>query len=238
MREVDGLKIERATNSLRHKVVVVLRKAIADGQFAPGSRLIERELCNLTGVSRTIIRESLRHLEAEGLVNTIPNKGPVVAPLTLSDAEQIYEIRGALEPLAARLFTENADESQIAELAAAHKQLKKAFASKDIRFIADAAHIVYEAILAGCKNAYIAEILRRLSARVAVLRVMSMSEEGRVPRSAKEMNKIVLALIARDGKRAGKASAEHVKAASVSAIRMLKSRNRIVKNAEIDLISA
>lgn len=225
MSESDsGLRIERATDSLRHKVTVVLRKAIAGGQFMPGSRLIERELCSLTGVSRTIIRESLRHLEAEGLVSTIPNKGPVVASLTLVDAEQIYEIRSALEPLAARLFTEKADDSQIAELTEAHKKLKKAFGAKDIKAIADAAHDVYEAILAGCGNAYIAEVVRRLSARVAFLRLMSMSEEGRLPISAKEMNDIVSALVARDGKRAAKASAEHVKAASISAVRVLKLR--------------
>ncbi|GAC1594862.1 MAG: hypothetical protein NVS3B28_25840 [Candidatus Velthaea sp.] len=71
---------------LRQQLTDVLRAAIADGQFKPGDRLIERDLCERTGVSRTSIREAFRALEAEGLIESIPNRGPVVARITRAPA--------------------------------------------------------------------------------------------------------------------------------------------------------
>ena len=81
-----SLRIKRRTTTLRQQVLEALRNAILDFQFKPGDRLVERELCEMTGVSRTSVREALRHLESEGLVENVPNKGPTVATLTVEDA--------------------------------------------------------------------------------------------------------------------------------------------------------
>ena len=93
----------------------LIMEAIEAGVYKPGDRLVERDLCTQLGVSRTIVREVLRHLESEGLVaNPVNNKGPMVARLELDEARQIYEIRAALEGMAARLSCIDADESSAA----------------------------------------------------------------------------------------------------------------------------
>ncbi|WP_405117456.1 GntR family transcriptional regulator [Phaeobacter sp. BS23] len=94
-------KIDKAPQTLRDIVQDRMREAIIDGHFAPGERLVERPLCDQLGVSRTVVRETIRYLEAEGLVEIIPNRGPVVARLSWDQARQIYDVRRQLEGSAA-----------------------------------------------------------------------------------------------------------------------------------------
>ena len=103
MEIAESLRVERAPAPIRSRVLDNLRQAILERKLAPGQRLIERELVELTGVSRTSIREALRELAAEGLVTTIPNKGTVVATVTAEEARQLYQVRSALEGLAGLL---------------------------------------------------------------------------------------------------------------------------------------
>src|SRR5437773_11171615 len=86
--------------TVRSMVAQKLREAIMSGRLKPGQRLIERELCEMTGVSRPSIREALRLLEADGLVHTVPHRGPVVSPLRLEEARQLYPARAVLQGLA------------------------------------------------------------------------------------------------------------------------------------------
>src|ERR1700744_6795818 len=100
----SDLHVPRASTSLRVLVEDRLRQAIRTGVLKPGQRLIERELCELTGVGRTSIREALRQLEAEGLVTTIPHRGPSVSTISLDEARQLYAVRALLEGHAGREF--------------------------------------------------------------------------------------------------------------------------------------
>lgn len=218
----NGLWIERSRESLRNKTTDALRRAISEGQFPAGVRLLERELCDLTGVSRTIIRESLRHLEAEGLVTTLPNKGPIVTTLTIDQVRQIYDVREALEPLAAKLFTENASDDAVAELKVAYAEMAEGFKTSDLKVIVDSARLFFRIIRDNCGNEFIAEFLNRLSTRIDFLRVKSMSRKDRLPSSLAEMQAIVTALENRDQVAAVAASASHVRAASASAMEVLK----------------
>src|SRR5689334_22743137 len=95
--------IQKFAAPLRQQVDDGLRQAIISGRLAPGARLTERELTEMMGVSRTVIREALRQLESEGLVAIIPHKGPVVRALSLDEARDLYSIRAVLEGFAARL---------------------------------------------------------------------------------------------------------------------------------------
>src|SRR6478735_9922967 len=104
----DSLRVGRVAAPLREQVLDVLRQAILDFRLKPGQRLIERELIEQTGVSRTTIREVLRQLAAEGLVTTIPQKGTVVASPSVERAAELYEVRAVLEGMAARQFAERA----------------------------------------------------------------------------------------------------------------------------------
>ena len=88
--------------TVRSMVTQKLREAIMSGTLKPGQRLVERELCEMTGVSRPSIREALRLLEADGLVNTVPHRGPVVSTISLEEAKQLYTARAVLEGFAGR----------------------------------------------------------------------------------------------------------------------------------------
>ena len=107
MNQSQLLKIEKVPALLRQQVLEQLREAIISGVLLPGARLIERELTEQMGVSRTVVREALRQLEAEHLVEVIPNKGPFVRQLSINEAEDLYRIRAVLHGLAARMCPEN-----------------------------------------------------------------------------------------------------------------------------------
>ena len=109
MKPVDAdsdFKVRRVAAVLRHSVTESIRNAILAGRFKPGDRMPERELCEMTGVSRTLVREALRQLETERLIKVIPHRGPVVATITPEQANDIYRVREELEGLASQLFAE------------------------------------------------------------------------------------------------------------------------------------
>jgi DNA-binding GntR family transcriptional regulator len=218
----SDLLIERSRVSLRQKVTGVLRQAITGGRFPPGSRLIERELCALTGVSRTSVREALRHLEAEGLVETINNRGPIVARLSLDEARHIYEIREALEPLAAELFAERGSDEEVAALNDGVAALKAALVAEDRAAMARATNGIYEILLTGCGNPIVHDVIRSLHARVGLLRTKSTSYPGRAPLSVEEMAEIAAAITRRDPEAARTASARHVRNARNAALAVLQ----------------
>ena len=96
------MRIEEVPRTLRELALERMRAAIVEFHFKPGQRLIERDLCEQLGVSRSVVREVIRHLEAEGLVHTVPHQGPIVATLDAETAAQIYELRSLLESAAAQ----------------------------------------------------------------------------------------------------------------------------------------
>src|SRR5215475_14545289 len=113
---MPDLRIDRNAKTLRELTLDKLRGAIVQGYFRPGARLVERTLCDELGVSRTVVREVLRHLETEGLVDMVSRQGPVVARLDPTQVSEIYELRGLLEANAARACARNATPELIEKL--------------------------------------------------------------------------------------------------------------------------
>ena len=120
-------KIEQPPATLRDIVQDRMREAIIEGHFKPGERLVERPLCDQLGVSRTVIRETIRYLEAEGLVEILPGKGPIVARMSWEDAQQIYDIRRMLETAAAVTCARNMTPDLAARLTAALEALNHSY---------------------------------------------------------------------------------------------------------------
>jgi DNA-binding GntR family transcriptional regulator len=217
-REGTSLTVLKQAAPIREQVVSNLRRAIIDGQFQPGERLIERELCELTGVSRTSIREALRQLEVEGLVENVPNKGIIVGTLTASEAEDIYQVRAVLEGLAGRLYAERATEEGIAALREAMHAIDEAYQRADKRALLHAKNQFYAVLLHGCGNTTIAPLLLSLHDRIAFLRSLSLSQPGRSEKSVEEVRQILHAIEQRDPERAAAACSEHVQNAAKAAL--------------------
>lgn len=218
----DSLKVTRVSQNLRQQVVELLRGAILEYRFKPGDRLIERELCELTGVSRTSVREALRHLESEGLVVNLPNRGPQVATVSAEEAREIYEVRETLEGLAGRLFASRGDAAQLARLEAALDGLEAAFALRDRRGIEHATASFYGVLLDGCGNSIVQTLARALQARAVLLRATSMAQPGRWPVSLAEMRSIVAAIRSGVPEAADLACRSHVERARAAALEMLR----------------
>src|ERR1700748_1586730 len=118
--------------TVRAIVAQKLREAIMSGTFKPGQRLGEREVCEMTGVSRPSIREALRLLEADGMVNTVPHRGPVVSTVSLEEARQLYDARAVLEGFAGRECARLRDPLVARRMGDALTRLKAAFAKPDM----------------------------------------------------------------------------------------------------------
>jgi len=221
MRDAS-LRVETVAAPVRQKVVEVLRAAITAGRFAPGERLTERSLCELTGVSRASVREALRQLESEGLIETLPNRGPLVSRLSRRDAVSLYQMRGALEALAARLFAGSATHGQIDELAAAVSVLQRAYASRDIEEIVRAKRRFYDVLFEGSGNSMIGPTLNAMYARVNQLRRVSLSSPKRGPQSMREIRALLAAIKRRDPDAAYAASLHHVEQAAKAALANLR----------------
>ncbi len=216
------LHIPRENSSLRQQVTDRLRLAVLSGTFQPGQKLIERDLCEMLGISRTVLRESLQHLGAEGLITNIPHKGPVVATITYEEAEDIYAVRQALEALAGEGFAVHATDGQVKALRAALDTLKDIDAARSTHSLLDAKNDFYKILLDGCGNTVVGSMLTLLNNRVTILRRLSLSGKDRLPKTIEELTEIVDAIESRDAKRAKKLCGEHVAKAAAVALQNLK----------------
>ncbi|HVE07387.1 MAG TPA: GntR family transcriptional regulator [Paraburkholderia sp.] len=210
--------------TLRHQVENVLRQAIVSGRFAPGARLVERELCESLGVSRTSVREALRKLEAEKLVRNVPHKGPVVAVMSREEAAELYTLRALLEGFAAHEFARLADDRAIARFGEAAKELRAQAAARSQEGVLQAKSALYDLLLDNCGNALIKEILTSLYSRINLLRATSLMHPERLPASLREIDRLYKALKARDAEAAREAASLHVQNAQQAAMRMLEAQ--------------
>lgn len=215
-------RVERVAAPLRQSVTESIRYAIATGRFKAGERLPERELCEMTGVSRTLIREALRQLESEGLIDVVPHRGPVVARLSVEQARGIYQVRILLEGLACQLFAENASDPQRAALAQAFDRLRTSFESADPMARLQAKNQFYDVLIDGSGNAALGQSLRLLNARIMLLRATSLQAPGRSRESLRELGDLMEALASRDGERARLAAVRHVESAAAAALEFLR----------------
>jgi GntR family transcriptional regulator, trigonelline degradation regulator len=216
---IRTVQLRRVAAPLREQVLELLRADIVEQRLRPGHRLIERELIEQIGVSRTTVREVLRQLAAEGLVTTIPQKGAIVASPSRADAEDLYEVRATLEALAARRFAQRASDQQVAALRRSLTALERIAGSRaGIPELLRAKNVFYDVLLEGPRNAPIHSILGGLRARIAMLRTMSLSEPGRPAQALAEIRAIVEAIEGRDAERAARAAAHHVQQAARTAL--------------------
>jgi len=199
---------------IREQVASILRDAIMDLRLVPGQLLIERQLCTMTSASRPSIREALRQLEAEGLVESQLGRGTTVAVISPELARQVYQVRAELEGLAAQLFAEQASEDLRNELRRAMGVLEGAAGQEGGldggAAILAAKNGVYDVLFRGSGNSVLQQMVQTLQRRVNQLRAMTLSQPGRPARSIIEIKKIMRAIDKRDAAAARAAATQHV----------------------------
>lgn len=215
-----NLAVERPV-PVRDQIANLIREAIADMRLSPGQPLVERELCEATGTSRTSVREALRQLESEGLVVSVPGRGITVARVSRAEAEGLYEVRAALEGEAGRLFALRATEDDLRELEAAVSAIEAV--SDDPQQMLHAKSAFYRTLFAGTKNAQLSQILETLHLRVTLLRALSLSMPGRPAQSTREMRAILDAARRRDAEETRRFCIAHIEAAARAGLAGLES---------------
>jgi len=210
--------VDKIPAPLRQQATESIRSAIAMGHFKPGQRLLERELCEMTGVSRTLVRESLRQLEAEGLIAVSANRGPVVVTLSRKQAADIYAVRALLEALVAETVAKNATDAQIESLVNAFELLRRDISDPTPLNRLIAKNRFYDCMIDCAENDALGSSLRMLNARVTMLRSASLQRPGRSVHSITELELLVGAIRRRDPEAARAAAILHVRSAAAAAL--------------------
>jgi DNA-binding GntR family transcriptional regulator len=193
LRVENNLKIE-GYELLSQKVYRVLKTEIIKGSLKPGTKLSEGKIAKQMEVSRTPIREALRELAAEGFVKISPNQGVVVSNASVEDVQEVLQIRGVLEGLAARLATKMISEEEIKELEKYQKQMEHYTKKDDVLAFSEMDAEFHELILNVCGNNRLIQIRKNLSDQAHRYRIRSLSVPGRLKYSLKEHQEIVEAL--------------------------------------------
>jgi DNA-binding GntR family transcriptional regulator len=221
------LEIQKQAAPLRRQVLDSLRQSIIAGQLAPGQRLTERELTQMMEVSRTVIREALRQLETEGLIEIIPNTGPVVRKLTAAEAKDLYRIRAVLEGLTARLFVENATKEQIKHLGDALEIVIDAYRQGDAEKILEYKNKYYDALYEGANSESLGSMLAMLHARIWRWRALGLTHPKRSAErsreSIKNLRAILTAIKKRNAEEAERITIEEAHKAAEEVMRLLAS---------------
>lgn len=218
----SDLRIRETPKTLRALALDRVRSAILELRFQPGERLTERDLCAQLGVSRSVVREVIRHLETEGLIQNVPFHGPVVASLDPDQVEQIYEIRSQLESAAAAACAQHATAAEKAALSAALQQIDDAYVTEDFRTVLAATNRFYEIMFDSGRKTVAWEMVQRLNGRISRLRSMTVSSPNRRKAGMAQMRKILAAINKGDAEAAAKSCQEHVANAATLALALLK----------------
>lgn len=220
---LSGIRVGRVAAPLREQVLDGLRAAILNFELKPGERLVERELVEQIGVSRTTVREVLRELTAEGLVAVIPQKGAIVYAPSPEEATDLYAVRAALESLAVRRFIERAPDDKVDALRATVEEIKAVCRDDgDMLALLHAKDRFYEVLLDGAASPAVQEVLGGVQARVRLLRATSLSQPGRPQQVAEEIQTLLDAIADRDVERATLLCDTHLRNASATGIKALE----------------
>ena len=196
--------------SLHDELVGHLRDLIVEGELAPGTRVQERELCTRFGVSRTPLREALKVLASEGLLELLPNRGAQVARLTIADIEEMFPVMGAFEALAGELACERVTEEEIAEIRALHYQMVLHHARRELPEYVRLNQRIHIRILEIAGNATLTRLYTGLAGRVRRARYVANMTQARWDQAVAEHEAILEALAARDGPRLARILKAHL----------------------------
>jgi DNA-binding GntR family transcriptional regulator len=203
-----------------------LRDAIVQGTLAPGAKLNERVLCESLNVSRTPLREALKALAAEGLVELLPNRGAIVAPITVAGVRHAFQVMGALEALAGELACQNATTADLAEIRALHYQMLAHHARGELAEYFRYNQRIHLRLVETSGNPTLANTYRQLNAHVRRARYMANLSQERWDEAVREHEELLEALAARDAPRLQRVLIAHLGNKMISVLAALDAAPR------------
>ena len=198
-----------------------MEEAILSGQFKPRERLIEMDLIPKFGVSRTVIREALKKLEAKGLIRSTPYRGAMVADLTVEEVEEIYFVRAELERIAARLVLKHITEKEIQELKRLSKEVERNLRKKTHQMIEKDSEF-HRALFKISRNRYLSEMIDFLRTKAHIVRFNAWSLPHRIEQSIVEHREIIKAIEKRNLSQLEKLIVKHLTFSKNSYMSQLK----------------
>ncbi len=184
---------------LHEQAAARLRTMLVEGHIAPGAKLNERQLAEALHVSRTPLREAIKMLATEGLVDLLPNRGAVAVKLTEADVQHSFEVLAELEGLGGELAAQRIADAERAELRALHFEMLAAHARRDLSAYYRLNAQIHAAISAAAGNPVLAATYAQVNARVQALRFRTNQDEAKWQRAVHQHSQMVEALDARDG---------------------------------------
>ena len=207
---------------LRELVFEALREAIIDGRLRPGERLMEIQLAEELGVSRTPIREAIRKLELEGFVVMVPRKGAYVADISTKDIIDVFEIRAALEGLAAQLAAERATDEELEEMERMLVEIGEAIEARDVDRLVETDTRFHEVLFRASRNERLCQLISLLREQIQRFRIRTLSHPARMRVALEEHRSLVEALAQRDPELARRVAQEHIESAENSLMNLIR----------------
>lgn len=202
--------IEISKVALHDQVRARLRAMLVEGHIAPGAKLNERELSEQLRVSRTPLREAIKLLATEGLVDLLPNRGAVAVKLSEADVMNTFEVLGGLEAMSGELAAQRVTDAELTEIRALHYEMMACFARRDLPGYYNRNARIHGAINSAAKNPVLASTYQAINARVQSMRFRTNQNEEKWKRAVKEHELMVLALSERDGKSLSQLLTDHL----------------------------
>lgn len=190
--------IEISRLSLHDQVAARLRTMLVEGRIAPGAKLNERELCEQLRVSRTPLREAIKLLAAEGLVDLLPNRGAVAVKLTEADVLNTFEVLAMLEGQSGELAAQRITDAELAELRALHYEMLACYARRDLSGYYRLNALIHTAINDAARNPVLSTTYRSINARVQSLRFRTNQDDAKWKHAVQEHEQMIEALQVRD----------------------------------------
>tara|TARA_Y200000002_G_C22653211_1_gene652319 strand:+ start:1106 stop:1768 length:663 start_codon:yes stop_codon:yes gene_type:complete len=207
---------------LHVQVAERLRVAIDSGELAPGTRLNEVELCNEMGVSRTPLREAIRSLATEGLVELQPNRGAIVSVVSSEDVTEILPIMASLEGLGGRLAAVNMEREKILQVRNIHNQMIGHYSNGAVDDYFETNRLIHELITEGSGNQTLVETITNLSAKVRRARFSAHMTQESWAKAVAEHEEMIEALESRDSNRLESVLIQHIETKRATIIGAIK----------------
>lgn len=209
---------------LREIVFETLREAIISAVLKPGERLMEIQMAEEMGVSRTPVREAIRKLELEGFVVMVPRKGAYVAGISIKDIADVFEIRAAMEGLAAGLAAERITEEELEQLERILVKIGECVQNNDLEKLIEVDTEFHDTLYKACRNERLVQIVSNLREQIQRARTASLSTPGRSKYALEEHKKIVEAVSERNVELAQMLAREHIENAENAMLDVLNNK--------------